>query len=97
MTFLRDRLYASLKLNFDSHHAVIAVQFMPWLFPQSRSFKSEMEFRIKVLLYLLIANPKHLSTILPDSDRLTRTTKLRVEITSVARFLQMVVCAIFPN
>ena len=70
---------------------------MPWLFPQSRSFKSEMEFRIKVLLYLLIANPKHLSTILPDSDRLTRTTKLRVEITSVARFLQMFVCAIFPN
>ena len=70
---------------------------MPWLFPQSRSSKSEMEFRIKVLLYLLIANPKHLNTILPDSDRLTRTTKLRVEITSVARFLQMVVCAIFPN
>ena len=83
MTFLRDRLYASSfryfqlakKLNFDSHHTVIAVQFMPWLFPQSRSFKSEMELRIKVLLYFLIANPKHLSTILPDSDRLTRTTK----------------------
>ena len=34
-----------------------------------------MEFRIKVLLYLLIANPKHLSTIFPDSDRLTTTTK----------------------
>ena len=93
MTFLRDRLYASLKLNFDSHHAVIAVQFMPWLFPQSRSFKSEMEFRIKVLLYLLIANPKHLSTILPDSDRLTTTTKQGGN----ARFLRIVICAIFPN
>ena len=34
-----------------------------------------MEFRIKVLLYLLIANLKHLCTILLDSDRLTTTTK----------------------
>ena len=48
---------------------------MPRLFPQSRSFISEMEFRIKVLLYLLIANLEHLSTILLDSDRLTTTTK----------------------
>ena len=101
VTFLRDRLYASSfcyfqsaqKLNFDSHRAVIAVQFMPWFFPQSRSFKSEMEFRIKVLLYLLIANPKHLSTILPDSDRLTTTTKQGGN----ARFLRIVICAIFPN
>ena len=66
---------------------------MPWFFPQSRSFKSEMEFRIKVLLYLLIANPKHLSTILPDSDRLTTTTKQGGN----ARFLRVVICAIFPN
>ena len=48
---------------------------MPRFFPQSRSFKSEMEFRIEVLLYLLIANLEHLSTILLDSDRLTTTTK----------------------
>ena len=48
---------------------------MPRFFPQSRSFISEMEFRIKVLLYLLIANLEHLSTILLDSDRLTTTTK----------------------
>ena len=33
---------------------------MPRFFPQSRSFISEMEFRIKVLLYLLIANLEHL-------------------------------------
>ena len=66
---------------------------MPWFFPQSRSFKSETEFRIKVLLYLLIANPKHLSTILPDSDRLTTTTKQGGN----ARFLRVVICAIFPN
>ena len=83
VTFLRDRLYASSfryfqlaqKLNFDSHHTVIAVQFMPRFFPQSRSFISEMEFRIKVLFYLLIANLEHLSKILLDSDRLTTTTK----------------------
>ena len=48
---------------------------MPRFFPQSRSFISEMEFRIKVLLYLLIANLEHLSTSLLDSDRLTTTTK----------------------
>ena len=48
---------------------------MPRFFPQSRSFISEMEFRIKVLLYLLIANLEHLSTILLDSDRLTTTKK----------------------
>ena len=48
---------------------------MPRFFPQSRSFISEMEFRIKVLFYLLIANLEHLSKILLDSDRLTTTTK----------------------
>ena len=76
-----------MRLSHDDCHA------MPWFFPQSRSFKSEMEFRIKVLLYLLIANPKHLSTILPDSDRLTTTTKQGGN----ARFLRVVICAIFPN